>query len=313
MPLLADYAITPDVFDIASYSSDEICGLHLRTIGQVIREEGLVRDLRAGEWRELFANRDRMWHVGAKEILKQLVVRCRLIEVPPARPAAPNQDPEWCAEALVAHQHHPMTGGVIVTEKIKERYRLKPLVEQIDELCKAWWWKQRSPSVRLDRKFADYREQLCLVLHHANLLQFIDPHLNPRRTGYGEFAQLLAEAGTRTPAPRIEIHRVCYEGSGPGRRIVPCREIRQMFRDELASPLRAAGLTAEVFVWDDFHDRFLLSNLIGISLPNGFDTTRKRDDRTTWTRLGYAQYEDLQREFDPASQRHDLRARFTLP
>ena len=32
MPLLADYAITPDVFDVTSYSNDEVCEARLETI-----------------------------------------------------------------------------------------------------------------------------------------------------------------------------------------------------------------------------------------------------------------------------------------
>ena len=62
MPLLAEYAITPDVFDVASYTSEEVCGLHLEAIREPMLTDGLVRDLRDGEWRRLFANDARAWH-----------------------------------------------------------------------------------------------------------------------------------------------------------------------------------------------------------------------------------------------------------
>ena len=88
---------------------------------------------------------------------------------------------------------------------------------------------------------------------------------------------------------------------------------KHRFGGELAERLRAAGLQAEVFVWDDFHDRYLISNLAGVSLPNGFDTTNNSNDTTTWSRLGRDERDDVQREFDPASQRHVLRDRFTVP
>ena len=42
MPLIADYAITPDVLDSASYTSEEVCGLHLREISHVMRTGGLA-------------------------------------------------------------------------------------------------------------------------------------------------------------------------------------------------------------------------------------------------------------------------------
>ena len=45
------------------------------------------------------------------------------------------------------------------------------------------------------------------------------------------------------------------------------KEFKSQFRDALVEPLRAAGLEARVFIWTKFHDRYLLSNLVGISLP----------------------------------------------
>lgn len=62
MPLLADYAITPDVFDVTSYTREEVCGLHIERIREVLLTEGLVRDLRDGEWRDVFSASDRLWY-----------------------------------------------------------------------------------------------------------------------------------------------------------------------------------------------------------------------------------------------------------
>ena len=45
MPLLADYAITPDVFDVTSYSSGEVCSARLETIREAMLTEGLFRNL----------------------------------------------------------------------------------------------------------------------------------------------------------------------------------------------------------------------------------------------------------------------------
>ena len=72
--------------------------------------------------------------------------------------------------------------------------------------------------------------------------------------------------GRRQPPPTIEIHRVCYQKSCRERQF-PMTEDRdyfeRRFRDGMSANLRAAGLHAEVFIWDDFHDRYLISNLIG--------------------------------------------------
>ena len=309
MSLLADYAITPDVFDTNSYSSEEVCRLRLSRIRRVMMEEGLVRDLRAGEWRRLYTDTGRKWHRRAGEVVRKLATHGRLIEFPSELTTATN-DREWCAEALATHEREPMKGGVIVTRPVKDKFPRKRVVERIDLLTRASWWTRRSTSVRLDRKLSDYEDHLRLLLRHANSLQFIDPHLNPRRRGYRDFVKLLTANDRRRRPPHIEIHRVQYVGSGANRDFP---NFEPIFRRALTHDLRHAGLSATVFIWDDFHDRYLISNLIGISLANGFDTTGKPDDITTWTRLGRVDRDDVQREFDEAARRHRLCKKFTVP
>ena len=316
MPLLAEYAITPDVFDVSSYKSEEVCERCLDLIREPMLTDGLVRDLRDGEWRRLFTNDDRAWHRRGKELIKKLAKQGRLIQFPRALPEPPHDDHGWCAEAVATHNFREFTGGVIGTEPIKNTWPNEPLVARIDRLESAQWWAARSPSVTLTRTLADYEKHLDPVLRCSNSLLLIDPHLDPTKRQYREIGTLLALAGGRTPAPRIEIHRVCYEGSGQGRQIKDVGYFKPRFHNELAEPLRTAGLQAEIFIWDDFHDRYLISNLIGISLPNGFDTTQNPNSVTRWTRLGREDRDGVQREFDVAAAvtagRHKLQCQFTI-
>ena len=313
MPLLADYAITPDVFDVASYSNEEACRASLELIREPLLTEGLVRDLRKGDWRHLFENKDRAWYRRSKEIIRKLFTQKRLIEFDPALPNPPPDDTGWCAEAIATHRTEPFKGGVIVTKAVKNAHPNEAIVARIDRLGSAPWWASRSSSVALQRTIKDYKEQLDLVLRYSNSLLFIDPHLDPAKQQYSEFYELLVQAGKRRPSPLIEIHRGCYEGSGKSRTILKLDELEGNFRDALENHLRDAELKVRVFVWDQFHDRYLISNLIGISLPNGFDTSRKPDDPTRWTRLGHSDRDDIQREFDPSSNRHKLHGQFTIP
>ena len=314
MPLLADYAITPDVFDVTSYPTAGECEARLETIREAMLTEGLVRDLRNGGWGALFATDDRPWHARGTKLIKELATQGRLVRHEPDLSAPPVNDRQWCAEALATHTKQPFTGGVIVTKSVKDGYRRKPTVARIDRLAGAPWWASRSPSVRLQRTGDAYETQLEAVLRCSNSLIFIDPHLDPAKRRYSDFRALLKRAGRRAPAPRIEIHRVCYEGSGPGRRF-PMHDnpsyFESRFSSKLASRLRAAGLRAEVFVWDDFHDRYLISNLIGISLSNGFDT--RTNQSTTWHRLGRRDRDDVRREFHPDTGAHKLHERFKIP
>ena len=275
MALLADYAITPDVFDPTSYSSDEVCAARLETIRETMLEAGLVRDLRNGRWRALFRSDGRAWHGRGKELVRKLATQGRLVPHQPLLPHEPQDDVDWCAEALATHDERPFGGGVIVTEAVKQAYADQPIVARIDRLSSATWWASRGPSVMVARNLSDYLVHLDPILRCANSVMFIDAHVDPMRHGYQEFVQLLTRLGNRKPVPMVEIHRVCYEGSGPGRRF-PLNEDRayfsDRFREALSNRLRAAGLRVEVFVWDDFHDRFLISNLVGISLPKRVST-----------------------------------------
>ncbi|MDE3256977.1 MAG: hypothetical protein OYM47_03995 [Gemmatimonadota bacterium] len=242
-------------------------------------------------------------------MLRKLATQGRLIGFQPALGTVPADDAGWCAEALATHEALPHTGGIIATEPVKDLYRTETLVARIDRLNSTAWWQNRSPSVRLPRNLTAYQQHLEPILRCANSLQFIDPHLDPTRRQYREFADLLDGIG----APVLEIHRVCYSGSGSSRAILDVDEWESHFRLGLDASLQTANLQAEIFIWDDFHDRYLISNLIGISLPNGFDTTNNPDDVTTWTRLGRDTRDDVQREFDPASRRRTLRGQFTIP
>ena len=310
MALIADYAITPDVFDVTSYSGEEVCGLQLGRIKDAMMDEGLVRDLRAGEWRRLFVDSARPWHRRAKEIVKKLARDGRLIRFASEGPP-PNSDRDWCAEALASYTRAPMTGGVIATASVKASYPEEPVVERIDSLETAPWWRARGSSVRPERSLDAYRRHLKLILSHARSLQFVDPYLDPERDHYRSFADLLAGAGNRPAPPLIEIHRKCPDDHD--RMAQNLNHIEAVFHRELAQHLRATGLSVEVFVWDDFHDRYLISNLIGIGMQNGFDTSGKPGDLTTWTRLARQDRDDVQREFDPASRRHRLRTQFKVP
>lgn len=316
MPLLADYAITPDVFDVTSYSSEEVCGLHLDVIREAMLDDGLVRDLRDGEWRRSFEGQARAWHRRTKELTRKLATQGRLIPFPSALPDPPVDDRDWCAEALCTDEVQALSGGVIATESVKNAHTDDGRVARIDRLGDAKWWVARSPSVRLSRTLAGYTEHLGPILRCSKSLMVIDPHLDPVQGRYRDFGALIEMAGSRAPTPMIEIHRVCYEGSGRERQLPLQRDgayFRNRFGMELGGRLGAAGLQVEVFIWDDFHDRYLISNLVGVSLPNGFDTTNNVNDMTTWSRLGRDERDDVQREFDPASHRHVLRDRFTIP
>lgn len=311
MTLLCEYAVTPDVFDLQVYPHEEVGTARLEYVKDVFLEEALLRNLRAGEWLAVFKSHDRPWHRRGIELLKKMVKQNRLRLVEPVLPAAPANELEWCIEALASHQIDPLT-GVISTAQVIDNVEANPILGRIDRLGSSLCWTSRSPSVRLVRCQNDYVTQLIPIMRCANSVMLIDPHIDPTLRRYFTVLPLLLLARGRRPAPLIEIHRVVYVGSGPNRQIVDSNEWERRFCSAWGTDLAAAGLQVEIFIWDDHHDRYLISDIIGIGMGNGYDTTANPNDITTWSRIGRKDRDDIQREFDPASNRHRLRHRFTV-
>ncbi len=65
-------------------------------------------------------------------------------------------------------------------------------------------------------------------------------------------------------------------------------------------------------IWPDFHDRFLVTDLVGLSMSNGFDASNARGATITVTRLSRKDRDDVQKEFDPASNRLGQPRRFRI-
>ncbi len=308
MALLSEYALTPDVFDVASYSSEEVCGLHLQALKEVLLSEGLVRNLRAGEWAKTFEDASRHWHQRGKELLKNLKKKNRAVVADAMLPTQPQTDAEWCLEALASHGSSPLA-GVIAADATASLHKGNATVSGVSKLTSARWWRC-SPSLRLTRTLSEYHAALDLILRHANSLMFIDPFIDPSdRHQYGDLINILASLQNRRVKPRIEIHRAAWYGGGNDKR-PNVKEVVAALQPSIEPVVKSTGISVEVFLWDDIHDRYLITDLIGISLPYGFGTTRAPNSNTTWTRLGRDDRDSVQRDFDSACRQP--RYRFTV-
>ncbi|MBM4331133.1 MAG: hypothetical protein FJ117_07875 [Deltaproteobacteria bacterium] len=312
MALLCEYALTPDVFDTRFYPHEEVGTARLEHLKEVFLEEALLRNLRAGEWLAVFRNHDRPWHRRGTELLKKMIKQNRLRLAVAALSSAPANDVEWCLEALASHQIDPMT-GVISTAQIVDAVGADTILGRLDRLGNSPCWTSRSASVRLARCHGDYEIQLRLIMQSANSVMLIDPHLDPSQRRYLDVLPILLLAKGRRHMPLIEIHRVVYVGSGRNRQLIDPVDWENRFREAWGNDLATAGLKVDIFIWDEHHDRYLITDLIGIGMENGYDTTTNPNDITTWSRLGRAARDDIQREFDPAANRHKLRHLFTVP
>lgn len=297
--MIDEYAITPDVFDPAAYSNAAFIEMCLPHLKDPLLHEALVRDLCGGGWSQFCMEHSSSLHRLCKEIVRKLAQNNRLRRFPQHNKTAPVSAADWCQEGLGTSTADALTG--IIASHITKQNFAQGEVASIEKLTGISWWQSRSPSTTMDRKTAEYQRVLHRVLMQANSLMFVDPNLDPSSYNYREFVQLLAPLARRQIKPRIEIHRSFCKGDGAARTFPTEMEWKNNFAG-FGSDLSSRGLSAEVFFWDDFHIRLLVSDLVGVNLEAGFDVTAKADDKTIWTRLGRSDKDDWQKKFDPATR-----------
>lgn len=302
--MLHEIAITPSVFYRETYAHPDVCDAHMQGIRDALLEYLLIRDLRVGGWSMELRDKFEAMSTPAKELIKKCIKRGRLTTAPSAGPDTPVDSTGWCKEALASH-HQFALAGILACPAAKEVYRDEPLVASVAQRSASPWWQQCVTSAhpegpRVQRTTAEFLTRLGVILRHANHIIFADPHLDPSKSRYGEFVELLkATSRTSGPHPTLEIHRVRYEGSGESRKFPDRSEWEKRFRQPLDATLIAGGISIEVFVWDREHDRHLISNLLGLHVGNGFDTTTDPTAVSTWTRLTSRERDLIQRDYDP--------------
>lgn len=305
--MLSQFAIIPGSFDPALASSPNALDLGIGCLNDLCRGEGLFLDLRAGEWGAALEN----VNAKGKAFLKFARHRHRIVQALAQLPNEPDSDESWLWEAQAYHQQKNHFRAIVAPNQLAEEYASDPVVTALERLNQTDWWAKRSPSMTIKRRTKDYRAALALVLRHANLLMFIDSFVDPLAENFSEFPQLLLAAGSGDHKPVIQIHR-------PSWRRADGKNVVQPFAQWIAdftgwsALLERAGMCADVFIWADTHDRYLVSDIVSVSLPYGFDTGKDTDPPTTWTRIGTHEVERLQMEYEPSCKIHGLVGSFSI-
>jgi len=310
--MLSEIALSPAIFRTASYESSAMADVCLRPLSKAFLDDCIVRDLGGGEWHKQLLEQRGSLDKRGKEFLKKLMQR--LAQCPLVGTSTPCNDQEWENEAILSHQeYHQVTGFIFSLESITNRHLGNKLVSCPEKLPNAPFWNSRPCSRRVSRLITSYLELLEPLFKHTNSVMLIDPHLDPSVDRYRDFIGLLTAPAlkSRNPKPSIEVHRVSWMGDGREKRSRK-EDIERIFRTNLESALRQSGVAVDVFLWDDFHDRFFLTNLIGLSWSNGFDTTIDPSATVTVTKLSRLDLDDVQKEFAENSTRHRLNLKFRI-
>ena len=312
MKLLPEFALIHDVFDVPP----EEAILRLHYLHAAFLADGLVRNLHGGDWARALEKHTRshspMLRKRIVEIIEALRKGARLVPAPPCSAAEPDSAVEWCREAVASHARAKLD-AVIAGRESAAAFPGFPMVA-FDDLPSCEERLKPAASVRVPQNTAEYLRHLGPALQTARRICFFDPYLDPASRPYAEFLQLLLAVRDRHPSPVIELHRKClYKGPRqPERVVVREDEWRAIFRDWDAE-LARAGLRVRVRIWDDFHDRHFLSNVVGLQLGTGFIASRNPRAIDQWSRLSREDRESLDREFDENnSPDHELRCGFEI-
>ncbi len=313
--LLPEYCLMPSLFDVQSYGKPhwedkerrEIYKLYFELMIQTLLSEGIIRDLYAGSWSKLVASKNK----DLQKLLKKYERRIRPVEK--VSDNRPNEDTDWLSEAIESCNRKPASGIIapkFLIDSATPEVRSDAIfaIEAIETLHRSELWKARSCSIRLKKNIDEYLTQLEPILKLSNKILFVDPYLNPKKNQYRDFHRILA-AITKRPRPKIQVHVAQVHDRDRGRQITS-EEYERDFREVLTQIIQEQGLEIKVFFWDDFHDRYLLSDLLDINLAHGFAISGSRP--TIWTRVGKKDAISVRDEFDKKKSDFHLLHDFTV-
>jgi len=298
----------------ASYSSPEVLEARLQVLKPILLEEALVRDMHGGDWWQYIKawinDLPEQCHPKARELLKQIGKNKRLRTVAYCGVDKPCCPQTWFDEAIASHNWENLI-GIIASKEVARQHRTNPAITSIEQLTNHAWLQRRGASIRLPKQSSDYLANLRLLLSQANSIQFIDPYLDPTQPHYEQFYFLLKAIKQRDCPPLLELHTSAKgtDVTGQERKHLTQSDWKSRF-SSLSAVVQDVGLTATVYVWEKFHDRFILSNLASIGLSSGLDI--HPHEPTIWSRLPRDLRDQCQSDFSANSAKYNLKCKFIL-
>jgi hypothetical protein len=314
--MLREFAFTPEVFFPDAFGVKAANGefiaaenhghLALAALWKGIERFGVIRNLGAGRWAKTLDDRQEELHVRSREVLKKLRLDGRIVSAGVYLPTAPAHEMDWLDEALASHKADPeitqFFGTDVFCELIKAS-EYQQLPKGISKISFCSPFSGGGCSIKVERNVAAYISALRPLIKYSRSLMFIDPYLDLDAPNYQEFLGLLREIALINPGVEIELHRQIKPAHGE--QFLSATVWKQRFEQIISSDPLIKSLSIKVLIWDEFHDRYLISNLMGISVPYGFDTTKK-SEATRWSMLSPQDADDVRQEFtegDPQRRR----------
>ena len=221
--------------------------------------------------------------------------RNRLVRHPKGkRDAVLGTDQDWLRLVLDSHKEIPFH-AIILSKTLMDdcTCECNEFVEFFSALDSEQW-KNRRRTLSVAKTPDEYKRYLAPVLRYAKHLVLIDPYLSPKKEYLdtikicSEMTSKRRESQGRFPNCRIHIH--AEEGSGLryeyGAEDETVEDYFDSWEKGLRSLIEKYGHSFKVFLWkqgsNSMHDRFILTDQCGISVPWGLDCPKKPRKDTDW-------------------------------
>ena len=315
--MLYEFSMTPELFDVSVVGSNKRTGVILVQILRGIAENGLLVNLGDddNQWFSSVEKRRRMLPQRLKdqvrECLSILDKRHRLVRRSECIEDSPSTDQDWLNLALDSHNQIPFYAIVLSQE----------LMDSSDSKCDVFIeffgsldskrWKERRRTLSVKKTLDDYERYLAPVLRYARSLKIIDPWLNPLEQRYYNTLKICSRIlGRRVhaqPSPRIDIH--VAENKDNNQTI---ENYFATWKQKLNPLIKEYGHHFRIYLWgsgpnfESMHDRFILTDQCGISVPWGLDCLERSNKNTDWSFLDEEVRLRRWSEYDPRTRPSDL-------
>jgi hypothetical protein len=314
--VLYEFAMPPDVFATTVVDGDPTLGVVLVQLLKGMCDNGLIANLHRDRWtRHVIEHR----LTRLSPALRDKVVAClntlhdrhRLVRHPRRMQGDPTADGEWLELALESHRRIPFHSIILSKALLSECGDSNIVLTELTAALDSPQWQSRRRSFTLTKCDLDYRAALAPILRHARTLTLIDPYMSCRDSRFFNTVKicidLLGQRGHAVLPARMHIH-----AGNPQHNYYHPESVvdRLSAREQWLRPLTDTQHPHhfKVFLWEarpgseTFHDRYILTDQCGISVPAGLDCRAdSTPNSTTWSLLDEEDRVRRLQDFDPAT------------
>lgn len=318
--MLYEFAMTPEVFDASVVNVDGRASVILVELLRGLAENGLLANLHKDRWvRHVTEQRIKSLSPPIKDklltCLNVLHDRHRFVRHPKRMAGDPASDLDWLNLALESHQRIAFH-AIVLSQPLMAAFGqgCQEFVEFLTSLDSPQWDGRRRRTLTVTKSCAEYRAALSPILRHAKSLLLIDPWLNSYEPRYFDTmticSNVMGQRGHARLYGRIHIHAEAKKQKPEGQTITNYLE---RWEQRLRPLITTDGHRFKVFLWESLpgsesmHDRFILTNQCGISVPGGLDCrTHSHANSTDWNLLDEDARIHRWNDYDPITSRFKL-------